>query len=75
MRSRSPGNLMTELSLTTKKLLSTNRCQVLCYRLTNIIYFSEFLLILGEARFQPDHPRVHLRKILRRFAMDIPAGG
>ena len=30
------------------------------------VSFSEFLLILGEARFQPDHPRVHLRKILRR---------
>ena len=30
------------------------------------VQFSEFLLIIGEARFQPDHPRVHLRKIPRR---------
>ena len=29
-------------------------------------FFSEFLLIIGEARFQPDHPGVHLRKVFRR---------
>ena len=27
---------------------------------------SELLLVIGEARFQTNHPRVHVRKILRR---------
>ena len=29
-------------------------------------HFIELLLVIGEARFQTDHPGVHVRKILRR---------
>lgn len=58
MRSLSPGNLTTELSLTTKKFPLTNRCQVLCYRLSNfyLFHFQSFFSSSEKPDFNPTIP-------------------
>ena len=56
MKSRSPGNLTTELSLTTKKFPLTNRCQVFCYCLANLFHFQSFFSSSEKPDFNPTIP-------------------